>query len=228
MKKGWGHDHWVGLQTQGHEDGVQDEARGEDEQLDQSDSEHMYLVRKPGEAEEEDDDDEHLDDPLLVGQHRPIPHSVPLARCPVECHQNCADFSLANLAPQSLAAILEHSIVSKGHFNTILPPGVLPTLPGALYTRWTRCHFWLFYHLAIGFGANVPDVSIKPPGVGDGECQQREQVLSGCQHKAIPVERRTLHNRRVFTCVMKTKFPKEWTLSLLLQVLFGVFYLSFF
>ena len=67
----------------------------------------MYLIRKPGETEEENDDDEHLDHPLLVGQHRPIPHPVPLARCPVECHQNYADFLLANLAPQSLAAILE-------------------------------------------------------------------------------------------------------------------------
>ena len=101
---------------QGQED-YQEEAKGEEEQFDQSDSEEMYLVRKPGEAEEEDDDDEHLDDPLLVGQHRPIPHSVPLARCPVECHQNEADLSLANLAPQSLAAILEHSIVSRSHYS---------------------------------------------------------------------------------------------------------------
>ena len=56
--------------------------------------------------------------------------------------------------------------------------------------------------MVIGIGANVPGVSIKPPGVGDGECQEREQVLAGCQHKAIPVERRTLHNRRVFTLYM--------------------------
>ena len=71
------------LQVQG-----QDKGRGEVEQLYQNDKKKVkYLVRKPGEAEEGDDDEEHLDHPLLVGQHCPIPHSVPLARRPVEYHQ---------------------------------------------------------------------------------------------------------------------------------------------
>ena len=58
------------------------------------------------------------------------------------------------------------------------------------------------YHLAIGIGAdvsgviivgaNLPDVTIIPPGVGDGEGQERKEVLGACQDKAIPVERRTL------------------------------------
>ena len=47
-----------------------------------------HLVRQPGDTEEENNDDEHLDHPLLIGKHRPIPHSVHLARCPVECHKD--------------------------------------------------------------------------------------------------------------------------------------------
>ena len=36
-------------------------------------------------------------------------------------------------------------------------------------------------------------LSIAPPGVGDGERQEREEVLGGCQDKAVPVEHRSLH-----------------------------------
>ena len=62
------------------------EGKGEDEQLDQNDkNKDKHLVRQPGEAEEGDNDEEHLDHPLLVGQHCTIPHSVPLARRPDVC-----------------------------------------------------------------------------------------------------------------------------------------------
>ena len=47
--------------------------------------------------------------------------------------------------------------------------------------------------VASGKDAYPPDVTIISPDIGDGKCQEREQVLGSCQDKAIPVERRTLY-----------------------------------
>ena len=54
--------------------------------------------------------------------------------------------------------------------------------------------------------------SIALPGVGDGERQEREEVLGARQDEAVPVERRTLHKKESLKYNIKTQLPnsKSW------------------
>ena len=52
-------------------------------------------------------------------------------------------------------------------------------------------------------------LSIAPPGVGDGERQEREEVLGARQDKAVPVERRTLHKGGSLKYNMGTQLPNS-------------------
>ena len=75
------------------------------------------------------------------------------------------------LAPQSLEAILEKNV------QLPLPPG----------------------DRQVGQVDQVRQVKllgVPPPDVGDGDRQQGEQVLGPRQDQAVPVERRTLLNKK--------------------------------
>ena len=51
--------------------------------------------------------------------------------------------------------------------------------------------------------------SIALPGVGDGERQEREEVLGARQDEAVPVERRTLHKKESLKYNIKTQLPNS-------------------
>ena len=80
---------------------------------------------------------------------------------------------------------------------TIMPPGLHPTVSYVHQVNQVHLVSLLtLYHMVKVYTKvyHVTHLSIAPPGVGDGERQEREEVLGGRQDKAVPVERRTLHD----------------------------------